>query len=262
MSENRVVFSTDDGVARITINRPDVMGAIHTEMWAQMLAFVQSIEHDPAVRCLLISSVGKHFSAGGDVKEFATTVDMATQDLATHWMRTADRVNPFFVTLERIPQPVVCSVRGVAAGGGFAIAMGSDLVIASETARFFAAQIKLGAIPDSGLSFQLRRAIGIKKAKQYCFLGDTIDAATAERLGMVNWVVPDAELEAETEKLVARLKAMPVVALARTKATLNDSFHNTLADHFVDEARDVGLCVSHPDYGNAVRAFVGKAPKV
>ena len=87
-------------------------------------------------------------------------------------------------------------------------------------------------------------------------MGDTLDAATAEKLGVVNWVVADADLESETEKLLARLKTIPVVALARTKATLNDSFQNSLAEHFVDEALDVGRCVAQPDYALAVRAFV------
>src|SRR5271168_4641402 len=180
-------FSTDGGIATITINRPSAYNAMKVAMWAGMLEFVQSIEHNPAVRVLVLAGEGKHFCSGADVTEFAQTIDMPPQDLATHWMRQADIINPLFVTLERIPQPVIASVRGIAAGGGLGLVAGADLIIASDTARFFAAQIKLGAIPDSAVSFNLRRAIGVKKAKQYCFLGDEMDAETALDLGLVNW---------------------------------------------------------------------------
>jgi 2-(1,2-epoxy-1,2-dihydrophenyl)acetyl-CoA isomerase len=249
-------FDLEGGVATITINRPAAYNAMKTGMWAGMLQFVQELEHDPAIRVVVLTGAGKHFCSGADVNEFAQTVNMPPQDLATHWMRHADIINPLFVTLERIPQPVIASVRGIAAGGGLGLVAAADLIIASETARLFAAQIKLGAIPDSAVSFNLRRAIGIKKAKQYCFLGDEMDAETARDLGLVNWVVADAELEPETAKLAARLKKMPALAVARTKATLNKSFQNTLAEHFFDEAQDVGACVSHPDFAANVRAFV------
>jgi 2-(1,2-epoxy-1,2-dihydrophenyl)acetyl-CoA isomerase len=249
-------ISTDGGIATITINRPGAYNAMKVAMWAGMLEFVQSIEHDPAVRVLVLAGEGRHFCSGADVNEFAQTVDLPPQDLATHWMRQADVINPLFVTLERIPQPVVASVRGIAAGGGLGLVAGSDLIVASENARFFAAQIKLGAIPDSAVSFNLRRAIGIKKAKEYCLLGDEMDATTAQELGLVNWVVPDERLAEETAKVAARLAKMPGLAVARTKASLNRSFQNTLSDHFLEEAEDVGRCVSHPDFARNVRAFV------
>jgi 2-(1,2-epoxy-1,2-dihydrophenyl)acetyl-CoA isomerase len=251
-------FKVEGGVARVTINRPSAYNAMKISMWAEMLRFVQEIEHNSQVRVLVLAGAGKHFCSGADVNEFAQTVDMPPQDLATHWMRQADIINPLFVTLERIPQPVIASVRGVAAGGGLGLVAGSDLIVASETARFFAAQIKLGAIPDSAVSFNLRRAIGIKKAKQYCLLGDEMDARTAMELGLVNWVVADAQLEEETYQLAARLEKMPPVAIARTKATLNKSFQNSLTEHFLDEAQDVGRCVSHPDFARNVRAFVDR----
>jgi len=249
-------FSTDGGIATITINRAGAYNAMKVAMWAEMLEFVQSIEHDPGVRVLVLAGEGKHFCSGADVNEFAQTVNLPPQDLATYWMRQADIINPLFVTLERIPQPVVASVRGIAAGGGLGLVAGSDLIVASETARFFAAQIKLGAIPDSAVSFNLRRAIGIKKAKEYCLLGDEMDAKTARELGLVNWVVTDEQLAEETAKVVARLAKMPALAVARTKTSLNRSFQNSLSDHFLEEAQDVGRCVSHADFARNVRAFV------
>jgi 2-(1,2-epoxy-1,2-dihydrophenyl)acetyl-CoA isomerase len=249
-------FATEGGVATITINRPGAYNAMKVDMWAGMLECVQTIEHNPEVRVLVLAGEGAHFCSGADVTEFAQTVDLPPQDLATHWMRQADLINPLFVALERIPQPVVASVRGIAAGGGLGLVAGSDLIVASESARFFAAQIKLGAIADSAVSFNLRRAIGIKKAKQYCLLGDEMDANTALQAGLVNWVVPDDRLEQETAKLAARLVKMPAVAVARTKTALNRSFQNSLSEHFLEEALDVGRCVSQPDFAQRVRAFV------
>jgi 2-(1,2-epoxy-1,2-dihydrophenyl)acetyl-CoA isomerase len=251
-----MLFSIKDGVATATINRPEAYNAMKTTMWSQIHKFAQDIEHNADVRVLVLTGNGKNFCAGADVTEFAKTVDKNPQELATHWMRQADSINPMFVTLERIPQPVIVSTRGIAAGGGLGLVAAADLIIASDTSRFFAAQIKLGAIPDSAVYYNLPRAIGIKKAKQYCLLGDEMNAQTAADLGLVNWVVPDDQLEAETEKLASRLAKMPAVAVSATKATMNEAFNNTLTDHFLAEALDVGRCVSAPDFAKNVRAFV------
>ncbi|HUB27999.1 MAG TPA: enoyl-CoA hydratase/isomerase family protein [Tepidisphaeraceae bacterium] len=253
-----LIIATEGPIARVTINRPQAYNAMKAVMWRDILRYVQEIEHDPKIRVLIIEGSGRNFCSGADVGEFAASLDKSPREMAVHWMRQADSINPLFVTLERIPQPVIASVRGVAAGGGLGLVAAADLVVASETSRYFAAQIKLGAIPDSAVSFNLRRAIGIRKAKQYCFLGDEMDAQTALDLGLVNWVVADDQLEAETLKLARRLSRMPVVAIARTKAALNASFRNTLVDHFLEEAADVGRCVSHPDFAENVRRFMDR----
>jgi 2-(1,2-epoxy-1,2-dihydrophenyl)acetyl-CoA isomerase len=256
MSNQELRLEVSGGVARITINRPEVLNAIHTGMWAELLGMVQSIEHDREVRCLLLTGTGENFCAGGDVKEFSATLKLSDAERAQFWMRSADVTNSMFVALERIPQPVVVSARGVGAGGGMALVAAADLCVASDTARFFAAQIKLGAIPDSGVSYNMVRSIGLKRAKQYGMLGEVMDAKTALDLGLVNWVVPDAELEQRTEAVVAKLVKTPATALALTKATFNAAWNESLSDHFVQEARDVGQCVTAPDYPERVRAFI------
>lgn len=251
-----LLFSIEDGVATATINRPEAYNAMKTTMWGDILKFAQDIEHQSNVRVLVITGKGKNFCSGADVTEFAKTIDKNPQELATHWMRQSDLINPLFITLERIPQPVIVSARGIAAGGGLGLVAAADLIIASETSRFFAAQIKLGAIPDSAVYYNLPKAIGMKKAKQYCLTGDEMNAQTAADLGLVNWIVPDDQLEAETAKLASRLAKLPAVAVSATKATMNDVFNNTLTDHFLVEALDVGCCVSAPDFAKNVRAFV------
>jgi 2-(1,2-epoxy-1,2-dihydrophenyl)acetyl-CoA isomerase len=251
-----VELNLSDGVARITLNRPAAMNAINAKMWADMLAMAQQVEHDGQVRCVLIAGAGENFCAGGDVKEFASTLELESAERARFWVRTAEITNSLFMTLERIPQPVVVSARGFGAGGGMALVAAADLAIASDTARFFAAQIKLGAIPDSGVSYNLVRSLGLKRAKQFGLLGDVIDAQTALDLGLINWVVSDSELETRTNEIVARLVKTSATALALTKATFNNAWNETLGDHFVQEARDVAECVTSDDFLRSVRAFI------
>jgi 2-(1,2-epoxy-1,2-dihydrophenyl)acetyl-CoA isomerase len=254
MSE--LLLEIREGIAHVTINRPEAMNAMRSDMWPAMADLLRRVEHDPAVRCVVIAGAGEHFCAGGDVKEFGTTVDMSPGERAAHWMRMADLTNALFLVIERIPQPVITSVRGVAAGGGLALVAASDLSIVAEDARFFAAQIKLGAIPDSGVGYNLVRTIGLKRAKQYSYLGDAFDAATAIQMGLVNWVVAKDSLVERTAELARRLAKVPSVALARTKDEINAAHTRSLSEHFQQEARDVGACVSQDAFADNVRAFV------
>jgi 2-(1,2-epoxy-1,2-dihydrophenyl)acetyl-CoA isomerase len=254
MSED-LKLEIEGAVASITLNRPRVMNAMTFQMWGRLLEIVQELEHNADVRCVVLKAAGDNFCSGQDVSEFAKLAEMTPSQLATQLMRELDKTNPLFLAMERIPQPIVASVRGLAAGGGLSLVVAADLIVASETAKFYAAQIKLGAIADASLTFNLRRAIGIKKAKQYCMLGETMDAQTASDLGLVNWVVADDRLEEETVNVARRLAGMAPVAIARTKSALNRSFNNTLAEHAADEPLDVSLCVKAPEFMNNVRAF-------
>ena len=156
-----------DRVARLMINRPESMNAMTTQMWPAMADMIRELEPNPDVRCILLTGAGTNFCAGGDVKEFGTTVNMGAKERAVFWSRVADRVNVLFQLIERVPQTVVASARGVAAGGGLALIAAADLAIVADNCRFVAAQIKLGAIPDSALGYNLVRSVGLKRAKQY-----------------------------------------------------------------------------------------------
>jgi 2-(1,2-epoxy-1,2-dihydrophenyl)acetyl-CoA isomerase len=258
MSMSEIEFEIRDHVARITINRPDSMNAMTTGMWPDMADMLREVEPNPQVHCILIAGAGANFCAGGDVKEFSTTVDMKPAERAVYWNRVADRVNGLFHLIERVPQTVVVSARGVAAGGGLSLIAAADLAIVSENCRCVAAQIRLGAIPDSALGYNLVRSVGLKRAKQHCLLGETFDAGTALEMGLVNWVVPDPELESRTEALVAKAARIPAVAMARTKAELNFAHARTLADHLAQESQDVAACVVEDSYVDNVRAFMDK----
>lgn len=256
-----ILFEVRDGVARFTLHNPEAMNALHARDWPRLGDMLIEVENNPDIRCVLITGSGDNFCAGGNVKEFGTTLGMTTQERATHWMRTAQATSGLLLTMERMPQPVVVSARGVAAGGGLSLVAAADLAIISENCRLICAQIKIGAIPDSGLTFSLVQSVGLKRAKQIGLLGDTFDAKTALDLGLVNWVVPDKDLETRTEELVARLAKGPAVAMGRTKAAANMAYRISFAEYFVKEVEDVGACVSDKEYMQRVQRFIDQRKK-
>lgn len=256
MTRPELDFTIDGAVARITIDRPHAMNAMKNGMWAQVGDFLRSIEFDRDVRVVLVTGAGENFCAGGDVKEFSTTLGMSDTERANHWMTSADRGNQMFAIMERIPQPVVARVRGMAAGGGLAIVAASDLAIASTQSRFLAAQIRVGVIPDSALGYNLVRTVGPKRAKQIAYLGDIFGPQEALDFGLLNWVVPDEELDERTEALAARIAALPQEALGRTKRAMNIAHRISVSDHLAQETVDIGAVVAHPDYAARVTAFM------
>ena len=146
----------------------------------------------------------------------------------------------------------------MAAGAGVGFIAGADLVIAAESAGVVLAHINIGASPDGSTSYHLPRSIGVKRAKAMALLGDAIDARTAQAYGLVNWVVPDDTLEAETDKLARRLAAGPAVALAQAKSLINQSLGNTLADQLAAEAKSMGISAASEDFIEGPKAFMEK----
>lgn len=253
-----LLVEISDGIGRLTINRPDARNSMPISMYSEFKSALQAFEHDPAVRVVLITGVGKHFSAGGDVKEFASTVDFSDRERAAFMSNSIDEANAYLQVLTRIPQPVVVSARGVAVGGGLALIGAADLVIVSETCKMIAGQITIGGVPDACVSYNLVRLLGVRRAKQYAFLGDAIDAQTALSFGLVNWVVPDSDLEERTEAIVARLAKGPRVALGLTKTAMNVAHTATLAEHCAQEPLDIAACVVEEDFSRNIRAMVSK----
>lgn len=255
---DQVLLSVDGAVARITMNRPEVMNALRTDAWAAMAGMLRDIEHDPEVRCVVLTGAGEDFCSGGDVDEFGTTTDLAPSARGRLWSATADRSNQLLQVLERMPQPVVARVRGIAAGGGLALVAQADLAIASDSSRYLAAQIKVGAVPDAGLGYNLVRAAGLKRAKEIALLGELLDADAALAAGLVTRVVPDADLDARTDEVVARLVSMPRTALALTKRAMNAAGHVSLAEYLGQESLDIAACVEDPEYVARVTGFLDR----
>jgi 2-(1,2-epoxy-1,2-dihydrophenyl)acetyl-CoA isomerase len=253
-----LIAETRGAVAVMMLDRPEARNALSGEIIQAMIRFVESIEDDLAVRVVMIGGKGDHFMAGGDVKSFADAIDQPAEELRDDFKQRSVDAEPLWLALERIPQPVVCSVRGFAAGAALSFVAGADYTIASETAQFLLAHVGLGLVADAATTYHLPRTIGVKKAKELAFFGGRYDAQQALEMGLVNKVVPDAELEAETDKIVARLSEGPAISLAWAKRMMNASLGNTIADQLAMEGEAVGDCGASEDLKEGVRAFVEK----
>jgi len=257
-----LLTSIENGVARIVINRPETRNAISGEMLQDMLQFVRSFEHDPMVKVLLITGAGPHFAAGGDIKSFADALTQSPEGLRADFERRSEEAAPLWLALERIPQPVVVAARGFSAGAALSFIAGADYSLASDNAQFLLAHVGIGLVADAGTTYHLPRAIGVRKAKELAFFGDRIDAQTALQIGLVNRVVADAELEAETEKWVSRLAAAPATSIACAKRMMNASLGNDMRAQLDMERVSVGDCGATADLQEGVAAFMEKRKPV
>ncbi len=196
--------------------------------------------------------------AGGDVNWFAENLDRSPAKKRVDFEKLVHEAHRMIVSVRRMPKPVVASVKGAAAGFGFSFIMACDLVIAADNAFFTLAYVNIGASPDGGSTFALPRIVGAKKAAEIAFFGDRFDAVTAQDLGLVNWVMPAAELEAETAKLATRLAQGPTAVLGSTKALLQQSLNTSLETQLQAEAESFARCASMGDFAEGVSAFIAK----
>jgi 2-(1,2-epoxy-1,2-dihydrophenyl)acetyl-CoA isomerase len=253
-----LICQVADGIARMKINRPEARNAMTGAVIQEMLTFCRRIENDPEVRCLSITGAGEHFMAGGDVKSFMQVIDQPGEELRANFEQRSLDAAPLWAILERMSKPVVCSVRGFCAGAALSFVAGSDLTIVSDNAKFLLAHVGLGLSPDAATTYHLPRTVGVKIAKQLAFFGDRFDAAEALRIGLVNWVVPDAELDAKTEEILKRLASAPSVSIAQSKRLMNQALGRTISEQVADEGIGVGNCAVSEDLKEGVRAFVEK----
>lgn len=258
MTDAVVLSATADAISTITLNRPRALNALNRELTVALRDAVFAAENDAAVRCVVIRG-GEHFMAGGDVKGFHERLG-ARSGAATRveFEGFIHEVHAIIISLRRMPKPVIAAVSGAAAGFGMSLMMACDLVLAADDAYFTLAYCLIGTSPDGGSTFALPRIVGGKKAMEIALLSERFDAATAERLGLVNRVVPAAALDAETQKLAARLAAGPTAVYGRTKALLNRSLGNSLESQLQFEAECFAQSASEPDFAEGVRAFVEK----
>ncbi|WP_068076766.1 enoyl-CoA hydratase/isomerase family protein [Novosphingobium lentum] len=250
------------GVARITFNRPAVRNALTTGMVHAMIAFLKVCEMREDVRVIVLSGAGDHFMAGGDVKGFAESSSLPPAERRARFESLALDNLPLFSLMERMPKPIVASVRGACAGASVGYVAAADFVLVSDTALFVVANAALGTSPDGATTWHLPRVVGLRKAKQMCLLGDRLSAADAVAAGLANWLHPDAELDAATEQLVQRLAKGPTRALAEAKGLLNAALGNPLATQLELEARAAGISGASEDFAEGVAAFVEKRKPV
>ena len=253
-----VLTAIKDGVGTVTLNRPEALNALSEEMTKGLIEAASRFERDEAVRCVLIRGAGDHFMAGGDVKGFYERLkaNQAEHAAGLEW-RGNKRHAPIY-SLRRMKKPTVVSVQGAAAGFGLSLMMAADLAIASDDAFFTLAYANIGFSADGGATYWLPRLVGTRKALEIAYLAERFDAAKAKDLGIVNFVVPRASLEAETEKLVKRLAGGPTFAYGEGKKLMHDSLETDFDSQLHREAEAIARCAASADHLEGVSAFVEK----
>lgn len=247
-----------DGVATLVMNRPEARNALSMDMRAALADVLHDIERDESVRCVVLKGAGEHFMAGGDVKGMGESIKKSPEEIRKEFILRIHDLHPIMFAMRRMPKPIIASCQGAAAGAGVSMALACDLVIASEDAFFTLAYCRIGTSPDGSSSFHLPRAVGIKKAMEIALLGDRFDAQTAKDIGMINFVVPTAELEAETNALAQRLAAGPTHVYGNTKALFYRSLESEFEAQLQAEAEYFSDCASRPDFKEGVTAFIEK----
>ena len=247
-----IEVTRSESIATVTINRPQRKNAVTGDMWAQLAETFRSLAADTEVRCVVITGAGGEFCSGADLAA------RSASGKPMHQLAAMRHVNDAALSLHRMPQPTIAKVRGVAVGAGCNMALGCDLVVASETARFSEIFAKRGLSLDFGGSWILPRRVGLHRAKELALFGAIISAADARELGLVNRVLPDGELDAFVDEWAKRLAAGPPIALALTKRMLNNAMNVTMEEALDDEGAAQTVNFGTKDTLEAMEAFMQK----
>lgn len=255
MYEN-VLLEKDGGVATVALNRPKVLNAFSMQLHEEIYDALNDAAADDETRCIVLRGEGKGFSAGADLAEVTGgDGDPNGPDLGEYLRNTYSRLITQMVGIEK---PIVAALHGPVYGAGLGLALACDLRLAAESAKFSVAFIKIGLIPDAGVTFFLPRVVGLGRAMHMSMLGESVDAGEAQRIGLVNKVVPDERLGEETSALAGRLAGLPTQALGRIKQTLHKSFEGDLAAALEAEAVGQALCGYTHDHKEGIAAFFEK----
>lgn len=252
-SSEPLIVTRDGPIARLHFNRPAVFNAIDVAMAQAFLAALEAIEADPDIRVVVLSGEGRAFMAGGDLAALRANPVKAADALITP-------MHEALFLLTTLPRPVLAVLHGAVAGAGLSLALACDLAIAAEDTRFSLAYVNVGTSCDLGASWFLPRIVGARKAAELALLGDTIDAAEALRLGLVNRLVPAAELAQESTRLARRLASGPPRAQAELKGLLRASWKRDLREQLRAEHLAFRCCAATQDFAEAIDAFFAKRP--
>ncbi len=251
-----IEWDVRDGVGWVTFNRPDSMNAFTAEMLTELRRVLDAAARDDAVRVVVLTGAGRAFSAGQDLKEhMAGTPEAIGEHLARYY-------NPVVERLHDLSKPTLAAVNGAAAGAGLSIALGCDLRLAADDARFLMAFVRIGLVPDSGATYYLPRLVGPARALELALLGEPVGAEEALRIGMVNRVVPGASLLAEAEAWAAKLASGPPLAQTLIKRAMWRGAAHDFAAALEYEAWCQATAARSADHREGVQAFLEKrAPR-
>ncbi|MFV0439248.1 MAG: enoyl-CoA hydratase-related protein [Desulfopila sp.] len=251
MAYQNIILEKEEHVAVITFNRPEAMNALNNQTRAEFREAITAVAADDEIKVLILTGSGKAFVAGSDIKEFNSTTPYAAHSIE----RLGEMV-------ERLEKPVIAAVNGFCLGGGCEIAMGCDIIIASEKAKFGQTEINIGIIPGGGGTQRLQRLIGVCRAKELIFTGDIIRAEEADRIGLVNRVVPMEELLPAAKEMAKKIATKSAAALKLAKTAINRGMQTTLDSGLKYEYELYSLSLSLEDKVEGVNAFLEKrAPK-
>ncbi len=244
-----LLFEQADGVAAITLNRPDVLNSYNSAMRRDLLSAFQAVARDEGARAVVLSAAGRGFCAGQDLREDIGSVIGET---------LRQEYNPLIRAMRELPKPVVGAINGVAAGAGCSLALACDVRVASEQASFLQAFVRIGLVPDSGSSFFLPQLIGMARAAEMVFLAEPVPAARALELGLVNRVVPPDQLLPAAHELASRLAQLPTRAIGQAKRQLNLALSAGLEAVLEEEASGQAMAAQTYDHQEGMKAFLEK----
>ena len=256
-SSEQLLVERDGCVVTVTLNRPEVMNAMTSALFADFGDLCRDLNRDETVRAVVVTGAGGNFCSGADVGPQAARATGATPVVPLRNMR---RIKESAMALHELQHPTVAKVRGVAAGAGLNLALGCDLVYASDNARFSEIFARRGLSIDFGGSWVLPRRVGLHRAKELALLAEVIDAAEADRIGLVNRILPDADLDAHVDDVVARITAGPPLALTMSKALLNNGAQTSMSQALEAEGQAQATNFGTNDVREAGLAWLEKRP--
>ncbi|MBV9897692.1 MAG: enoyl-CoA hydratase [Chloroflexi bacterium] len=241
-----------EGVQTITLNQPDKLNALSAEMLRELSQAVRAAERDDAVRAVVLTGAGSGFCSGADISEFSTELEAGEHLRSTF--------NPLITRLHTLEKPVLAAINGVAAGAGLSLALACDLRFAASSARLVVAFIRIGLVPDAGLTYFLPRLIGPAKTLELAWTGDPIGATEAYELGLLNKVVPDDQVVSHAQELASRLATAPRKAVALVKRAVNQAHELPIERVLEMEAAYQTIASRDANFAEGLAAFREKRP--
>jgi 2-(1,2-epoxy-1,2-dihydrophenyl)acetyl-CoA isomerase len=254
MANQHVIVERAGNVATLTLNRPDAYNALNLALGRELFTAAIEVDEDPDVRCVVVTGAGRAFCAGGDVKDFVDNLPR----IGVHIKELTTYLHGAISRFARSDKPVIMAVNGVAAGGGFSLALSGDLVVATESAKFTMAYSRIAASPDGSSSYFLPRLIGLRRSMELYFTNRVLTAREAVEWGMITRAVPDAEFKGAVSALAAELAQGPSRSFGIAKRLLHQSTWESLETQMELEAQGIAACGHTEDFRAGVTAFAQK----